>query len=176
MLFANFVPETLVSPTSPANKALLLLMRGLIPSLAGCCVSSYSAALPCPNKGEVAWSEAVKTGSGSSGGEDRGSGIGRTMKCPIIIGHAVPTARINRNEDVSPGKKIREMKENRNADSPNPDMTKPTVVARCFTSAQAQDVILNTHSRVWKRFRCRIDGTGKPRITAGARSEPKQHQ
>ena len=46
--------------------------------------------------------------------------------------------RISKNEEVSPGKKIREMKENRNADSPNPEKTRPTVVARCFTSGSAR--------------------------------------
>lgn len=62
----------------------------------------------------------------------------------MIIGHAVPTARINKNEEVSPGKKMREMKENRNADSPNPEKTRPTVVALCFFFTLARKrLILN---------------------------------
>ena len=51
-------------------------------------------------------------------------------KNPTIIGMAVPIASKRRNEDVFPAKNKRESVENRKAERPKPDMTRPTAVAR----------------------------------------------
>ena len=56
--------------------------------------------------------------------------MGRTKKYPNIIGRDVPIARTSKNSDVFPGKIMWDMLENKNADSPNPDMTSPLAVAR----------------------------------------------
>ncbi len=45
-------------------------------------------------------------------------------------GREVPTARMSKNEDVSPGKTAWAIVENKKADRPNPDITNPVVVAR----------------------------------------------
>ena len=59
-----------------------------------------------------------------------GRGIGRTKKKPMTMGIDVPIARTSRNSDVSPGNMTCAIVENRNADRPNPEMTRPTTVAR----------------------------------------------
>ena len=59
-----------------------------------------------------------------------GSGTGRTKKTPTSIGRDVPSERRRRKEEVSPGKTVCAIVENRNADSPNPDSTSAVVVAR----------------------------------------------
>ena len=51
-------------------------------------------------------------------------------KNPIIMGMAVPIARRRRNEDVFPAKNERESVENRKAERPKPDITRPAAVAR----------------------------------------------
>ena len=56
--------------------------------------------------------------------------MGRTRKKPGMKGREVPMARISRNDEVSPGKTACAIVENRKADSPNPDITNPVVVAR----------------------------------------------
>lgn len=57
-------------------------------------------------------------------------GTGLTMSKPTSIGAAVPMARINRKVDVSPGENVCASRENKNAESPKPDRTRPVVVAR----------------------------------------------
>jgi len=59
-----------------------------------------------------------------------GRGIIRTKKNPKIIGIAVPSASTSRKSDVLPGKSVCEIDEKKNAESPKPDMTRPTVTAR----------------------------------------------
>jgi hypothetical protein len=54
----------------------------------------------------------------------------RTKKNPKTIGIAVPRQRTSRKSDVLPGKRMCEMDEKKNAESPKPDMTRPTVMAR----------------------------------------------
>ena len=66
------------------------------------------------------------------GGAEGGSGMGRTRKMPMIIGKAVPSASMRRNVEVSPGKNTWERVEKRKAERPNPERTRPTVVARFF--------------------------------------------
>lgn len=56
--------------------------------------------------------------------------MGRTRKKAGIKGSEVPIARISKNEEVSPGKTTCAMVENKKADSPNPEITNPVVVAR----------------------------------------------
>ena len=51
-------------------------------------------------------------------------------KNPIIMGTAVPTERRSRKDDVFPAKKRRESVENRKAERPKPEMTRPVAVAR----------------------------------------------
>ena len=58
-----------------------------------------------------------------------GRGIGRTKKKPIIIGSEVPKDKSKRNSDVSPGYAMCAMVENKNADKPKPERTRPVVDA-----------------------------------------------
>jgi hypothetical protein len=64
---------------------------------------------------------------------DGGKGIGRTRKNPNIIGSAVPSERMSKKWDASPGKNIREIVEKRKAERPKPERTRPTVVARALS-------------------------------------------
>jgi hypothetical protein len=59
-----------------------------------------------------------------------GRGTICTKKNPKIIGIEVPSARTSRKSDVLPGKRVCERDEKKNAESPKPDMTRPTVTAR----------------------------------------------
>jgi hypothetical protein len=59
-----------------------------------------------------------------------GRGIRRTKKKPKIIGIEVPSPSTSKKSDVLPGKSMCEMEEKKNADSPKPDMTRPTGIAR----------------------------------------------
>ena len=59
-------------------------------------------------------------------------GTGVTQKNPKIMGKEVPTARSSSKEEVSPEKNRRAIAEKKKAESPNPDMTIPVVVALCY--------------------------------------------
>ena len=54
--------------------------------------------------------------------------------CPMRGGTDVPKERRRRKSDVLPGKKRWAIEEKRNAESPNPDITRPVTVARFVRS------------------------------------------
>ena len=56
--------------------------------------------------------------------------MGRIRKNPMTMGMVVPIERRRRNEDVFPAKNKRERVENRKAERPKPDTTRPAAVAR----------------------------------------------
>jgi len=75
-----------------------------------------------------------------------GRGIIRTKKNPKIMGIDVPSPSTSRKSDVLPGKSVCEIDEKKNAESPNPDMTRPTVTARYSGVRYTEDIrCVRTH-------------------------------
>jgi hypothetical protein len=75
------------------------------------------------------WSLWYKADDALAGSVLLETGTRRTMKKPRIMGSVVPSARTRRKDDTSPGNKVCAIVENMNAESPNPETTRPVTVA-----------------------------------------------
>lgn len=60
----------------------------------------------------------------------------------MMTGNEVPSERKRRRDDVFPGKNERARAEKKNADRPNPERTKPTVVARWIIQGRHEFILL----------------------------------
>jgi hypothetical protein len=102
-------------------------------------------------------------------------------KNPKIMGIAVPSPRTSKKSDVFPGKRMCEMEEKKKAESPKPDMTMATAIAR-WTGIRYAGVEYEcdeTHKVVRETFSGSVHGTGHSSMssdTSDKATQDEEHQ